>query len=298
MESFTNNRLKLIRELEFLGYSNYPGSASLAILKGIDGDDSEIVNIGLNENNFNALSVNGELKGVKLIYGNKGTEADLKTLKENGLLDGDYALLLDYDTLVSEQMMLAMRYNARAVLFRSEKLNANDGDVVQQRSVALPQFGSGDILTPGWTGDVLGPISPEDASSIPHIPSLPLSFNQAQQLLNALGSKGVEFSDGLHSGNGDVRINLKVETAIRETQPVLDIIGKIEGKEQAEKAIIIAATRSSAQTGAMYPNFGTALLLSLVQILQEMKFKYGWKPLRSIYFVSFGGEGVQLRWLN
>ena len=289
VESFTNNRLKLIRELEFLGYSNYPGSASLAILKGIDGDDSEIVNIELNENNFNALSVNGELKGVKLIYGNKGTEADLKTLKENGLLDGDYALLLDYDTLVSEQMMLAMRYNARAVLFRSEKLNANDGDVIQQRSVALPQFGSGDILTPGWTGDVLGPISPEDASSIPHIPSLPLSFNQAQQLLNALGSKGVEFSDGLHSGNGDVRINLKVETAIRETQPVLDIIGKIEGKEQAEKAIIIAATRSSTQTGAMYPNFGTALLLSLVQILQEMKFKYGWKPLRSIYFVSFGG---------
>ena len=65
------------------------------------------------------------------------------------------------------------------------------------------------------------------------------------------------------------------------------VIGKVEGKEQTDKAIIIGAARDSLCNGATYPNFGTMNLLSLVQLFQQIKYKYAWKPLRNIYFISY-----------
>ena len=164
-------------------------------------------------------------------------------------------------------------------------------NVVQMKSVALPQYGTGDALTPEWEGSIRDPIDASEAKYLPKIPSIPISTNQGEKILATLSDTGVKFSNNLFSGSlNDCRLDLLVQTAIRERHPVHDIVGKIEGSEQAGRAIVIAAPRNSVSYGATYPSFGTVILLSLIQLYQEMVYKFDWKPLRNIYFISFGGS--------
>lgn len=284
-ESFTNNRLKLVREDEYPAYSNYPGNISLTASKG-----SKKIIIEVNQENFNPWCANGNIEGVDLIYGHKGSSDEMKELKENGLLDGDFVLLIHYGPLVSEQIMLAEKYNAKGVLFITDHYG-DDEDIVQKKSVGLPQYWTGSAFRPGWMpGTVLEHADLTFSKSVPHIPSMPLSWSQSQKLLSLLSEDGVHFKNTLSSGKpGDARVDMKVESAVREGHPTYDILGKIRGREQNDKAIIIAASRTTVGNGASYPDYGTAMLLSLLQMFQELKYKFDWKPLRNIYFVSFGG---------
>lgn len=220
-----------------------------------------------------------------------GTFEELQMLKDNGLLEGDFVIMVHYGKLVSEQILLAEKFGAKGLIFITEPYN-DDKDVIQKKSVGIPQYWTGDPSRPGFYDPELesADFGIKDSKSLSKIPSIPLSWNQAQSLLGLLSNGGVTFENSHPSGKpGDVYIEMKVKMAVREQHPLHDILGKIEGREQNDKAIVIAASRTSASNGATYPAFGTALLLSLVQLFQELKYKYDWKPLRNIYFVSFGG---------
>ena len=236
--------------------TNYPGNVTLVAYNGDDKLDFK-----LDERNFNPLSANGKLQKIGLIYGNKGSLDDLQKLKNEGLLEQDFILLLHYSDFVSEQIMAAEKFKAKGVIFISEPMG-DDGDVVQTKSVAIPQYGTGDALTPGWYGSATAnEIDPNDSKSLSHIPSLPISHNQGKKLLSFLGDEGVKFENGIFSGKLDkVQIDLEVEHAIRDHHAVDDIIGKLEGREQNDKAIIIGASRNSVSYGSTYPNYGTCLL--------------------------------------
>ncbi|CAB4252700.1 Tre1p [Maudiozyma barnettii] len=288
-ESFNNNGLKIVKELEYRVYATYPGNVSLSFTD--TKNDNKMTNIQLHEDNFNPMAYNGSIDNLDIIYGFKGREADLQQLKEINLLENDFVLLLKYDNLPSEQILLAQKYKAKGIIFVTEKFDGDDGNAVQVKSVCIPQIIPGDPLTPGWFGTTVEPISPKESKGLPQIPSMPLSYNQGQKLLKALSKEGIPFEDGTFSGiRDDVKVCMKVDNAVRESHSITDIIGKIEGREQTDKAIIIAATRSGVYNGAKYPSFGSAILLSLLQLFQEMKFKYDWKPLRNIYFISYGGS--------
>lgn len=286
-ESMDANNLKIIKEFTYSAYSDYAtGNSTLNLIL----QNGEQINIPLNENNFNPLSPSGHLNGVNVVYGYKGKQKDLDNLKQNGFLDSDFILLLKYDVFPNEQILLAQQYGAKAILFISD----GDQDLIQQVSVSLPQFGTGDILTPGYSGPLIDVIDVSEAKYIAKIPILPLSFNQGQKILKYVQNDGIQFEDNEYSGGSDplngIKVDLKVDVAFKERQPVFDIIGKIEGREQDDKAIVIAASRNSVNYGARYPGFGTSVLLSLIQLCQEMKYKYDWKPLRNVYFISFGGN--------
>ena len=286
-ESFNNNGLKIVKELEYRVYATYPGNASLSVITPEDNID-----IPLTADNFNPMAANGTVTNIDIVYGYKGRKQDLQKLEEANLLHDDFVLLLQYDTIQSEQILLAQKYKAKAVIFISPKFDGDDGNAVQVRSVCIPQIVPGDPLTPGWFGNTIEPISPKESKSLPQIPSLPLSYNQGQKLLKLLSHEGVKFDETgeFSSQRNGIKVNLKVDNAVREYHSVSDIIGKIEGREQTDKAIIIAATRGGVYNGAKYPSFGSTILLSLLQLFQEMKFKYDWKPLRNIYFISYGGS--------
>lgn len=286
-ESMDANNLKIIKEFTYSAYSDYAtGNSTLNLIL----QNGEQINIPLNENNFNPLSPSGHLNGVNVVYGYKGKQKDLDNLKQNGFLDSDFILLLKYDVFPNEQILLAQQYGAKAILFISD----GDQDLIQQVSVSLPQFGTGDILTPGYSGPLIDVIDVSEAKYIAKIPILPLSFIQGQKILKYFQNDGIQFEDNEYSGGSDpldgIKVDLKVDVAFKERQPVFDIIGKIEGREQDDKAIVIAASRNSVNYGARYPGFGTSVLLSLIQLCQEMKYKYDWKPLRNVYFISFGGN--------
>ncbi|QHS76563.1 Tre1p [Saccharomyces paradoxus] len=286
-ESFDKNGIRLAGEEEFMAYSNYPGNASLHVYPK---DDTEGFDIPLNEENFNPMSHNGHLRNTAVIYANKASLDDMASLQDQGLLDGDFILLVHYGDYVFQQMLTAQEYGAKAVIFISEPHEDNK-NVVQMKSVALPQYGTGDALTPEWEGSIRDPIDASEAKYLPKIPSIPISTNQGEKILATLSDTGVKFSNNLFSGSlNDCRLDLLVQTAIRERHPVHDIVGKIEGSEQAGRAIVIAAPRNSVSYGATYPSFGTVILLSLIQLYQEMVYKFDWKPLRNIYFISFGGS--------
>lgn len=303
-ESMDANNLKVIKDFRYMTYSNYPSDMD-SILQ-VCHDHTVCQDIPLSKNNFNPLSPSGNFNQINLIYGHLGNKSELELLKRANLLDDEFVLLLKYDTFHAEQIYLAEKYGAKGVLFISSKDEINDnGDLVEQRSVALPQFGTGDILTPGYNGPLVEEINLDDAKNIAKIPVIPLSYNQGATILQQLkkmsttttspDTKIIKFDDDDDNNNvsgkrGQIKINLTVNTTMKERQSVFDVLGKIEGKEQDDKAIIIAASRNSMNPGTQYPNFGTAMLLSLIQMCQEMKYKFDWKPLRNIYFISFGGN--------
>ncbi|QHS76344.1 putative zinc metalloprotease [Saccharomyces paradoxus] len=290
-DSFDNNGLKLVREMGYLVYSNYPGNVSISYYD----NENEKHDLKLSTENFNPLSSNGKLSKVSLIYAGKGTTNDLQNLKDSKTIeDGkDYVLLLQYDKLVSQQVLLAEKFGAKAVIFISEPYGENI-DVVQSKPVGLPQYSTGDASTLNRFGSV---VEEKDLEfwRLAHIPTIPISRRQGQELLSRLSSGGITVDGGnndhIHSGKmGDVLVDLDLQTNVREKHFVPNVVGKIEGREQSDKAIIIAASRNSINFGTTYPNFGTAALLSIVQLFQEVKYKFGWKPLRNIYFISFGGS--------
>ncbi|CAI5097061.1 CRE_HP_G0126050.mRNA.1.CDS.1 [Saccharomyces cerevisiae] len=289
-ESFDNNGLKLVKEMGYSVYSNYPGNVSISYYD----NKNEKHDLELSKENFNPLSSNGKLSKVSLIYGGKGTTYDLQHLKDSKTIeDGkDYVLLLQYDKLVSQQVLIAEKFGAKAVIFISEPYGENI-DVVQSKPVGLPQYSTGDASGLNWDGS---PVEEKDHKfwRQTHIPTIPISTRQGKELLSRLSSGGVTVDDGnsdrSNSGKmGDVLIDVDLQTNVREKHFIPNIVGKIEGREQSDKAIIIAASRNSINFGTTYPNFGTAALLSIVQLFQEVKYKFGWKPLRNIYFISFGG---------
>lgn len=284
-ESFANNGIKLLMETKYETYLNYPGNVSLTARK----KDGAIIEFELSEQNFNPLSAGGDLKDIDMVYGHYGTKDDYENLKQKGLLDNDVVLLLHYDTLVSEQILRAQEHGIKGILFVSDAFGDNK-DVVQRKSVGLPQFGTGDPLTPGWSAIFPKKALLKESKMVPSIPSIPLSFNQGERLRELLSKNGksIDFGNNWYSGNlNDVKIDLILETAERLGHPSWNVIGKVEGKEQTDKAIIIGAARDSLCNGATYPNFGTMNLLSLVQLFQQIKYKYAWKPLRNIYFISY-----------
>ncbi|QLQ81408.1 hypothetical protein HG537_0F01690 [Torulaspora globosa] len=280
METMNNNKLKFIKEDELSVYSSFPYEMSL---KAVAGEES--VRINVTSENFNPLSATGELNGVALIYGNMGSLQDLQKLKNAALLEGDFVLMIRYGGLVSEQILVAEKFGAKGVLFITDPYHGNQ-DLVQKKSVGIPQYWAGSPLIHGdGESDNF-----KDLRNIPRIPTMPLSWNQGMQLLSLLPDDGIRFEDGLYSGKlGAVHLEMVVKMDNRELHPAHNIISKIEGREQNDKSIIIAASRTSVTNGATYPAFGTAMLLSLIQMFQELKYKYDWKPLRNIYFVSYGG---------
>lgn len=283
-ESFNNNGLKLVTNRPYKTFVNYPGRLNLTIRES----GGTIIKLEVDENNFNPLSVKGDINNASLLYGHYGTMSDFKKMHDKGLLNDNIVILLHYDVLVSEQILWAQKYNVKGIIFISNPLG-DDKNVIQRRQVGLPQYGTGNPITPGWSSSFPERIKPEDSEMMPKIPTLPISWNQALELRKFFSKESsIDFGDDWFSGIlGDVQIDLNITPTDRPEQENWNIIGKIQGKEQDDKAIMIIASRDASYAGASYPNFGQMILLSLVQLFQQVKYKYDWVPLRNIYFVSY-----------
>lgn len=294
-QSMEKVQLSNIDEMSYEGYVNYPDTTSNSALK-IYHNDNEILEIDLNDLNFMPLTINDQLNKTNIIYGHHGSESDYLKLTKRFLLDDPFIIMLHYapnnSIPISEQIMLAQRYNAEGIIFITTEYQEDYNDIIQQRSTGLLQYGCGDVMSVDASSHgYLDLLSPKRTELLSYVSVLALSANQGKIIQSKLNPQGsVEFENGWYSGNGnDAQAWLNVTSVIKERQPIYNVIGKIEGGEQSEKAIIIGAARNSLHPGALYPNFGTTYLLTLMDLLQELKYKYNWTPMRSIYFISFGG---------
>ncbi|KAK9249014.1 hypothetical protein V1506DRAFT_526715 [Lipomyces tetrasporus] len=265
---------------------------------------------------IHGLSSAGNVTG-HVVYANYGTKKDFEKLTELGIsLDG--AIVICRYGLVHESLKIkaAEIYGAAGVVLFRDKPNKDvasypDGraipeGAVQRGSAALRNWGPGDPLTRGWASTaVAGKDARSNSTSLVKIPSLPVSWEDTKHFLAALKGYGKkvdnswigQFSgvDEWWTGSADGPIaNLQNSPVEHERQPIWNVIAKIEGTEQSEKAVILGAHRDAWCYGASDALSGTAVMLEVARILGYIAVEFTWRPLRSIYFASWDGTEQNL----
>jgi N-acetylated-alpha-linked acidic dipeptidase len=168
-------------------------------------------------------------------------------------------------------------------------------DGVQRGSVLdLPMY-SGDPLTPG-TPSVAGAkrLDIKDAETLTKIPTLPISYGDAQPLLAAMRGRvaPVAWRGALpityHLGPGPTQVHLKVAFNW-DIKPMYDVIAKITGSTFPDEWIVRGNHHDAWVNGAADPVSGMAPELEEARAIGQLV-KQGWKPKRTLVYAAWDGE--------
>ena len=277
---------------------------------------------------FHGHSRSGNVTGP-LIYANYGSREDFQKLKEVGIdVKGSIALVRYYGSQGDRALKVKAAELAGAVGCIIYSDPAEDGfskgavfpdgrymprDGVQRGSVAMTAWVAGDVLSKGFAslpGESRRD-SKDDNTGLNNIPSIPLAWRDAQELLRVLKGHGKEITKSANSELGedwiggvpDIEwwtgdktspiVQLKNEQDEEERQPIYNVVGRFTGLEQPEKSIIVGNHRDAWAFGAADPGSGTAVFLEVIRIFGELR-KLGWAPLRTVEFASWDGEEYNL----
>ncbi|KAK4150059.1 hypothetical protein C8A00DRAFT_46457 [Chaetomidium leptoderma] len=312
-------------------YLNYPTAGGRAVeILGADGkatwsakleeEDAGGRSAGHQTYPFHGHSKSGDVKGP-LVYANYGSREDFQMLKDSGVdTNGAIALVRHY----GPQGDVAMKVKAAEMAGFAGCITysdpADDGflkgttapegrfmpaDGVQRGSVSLMKWVVGDVLTPGWGSKEKMPrMKVGQTKGLVTIPSLPLAWRDAQPLLQHLKGFGQQVPQPWVGGVPEVSewwtgnvsspiVRLKNQQDEIEKQPIWNVHGRIAGIEQGEKKIIIGNHRDSWAFGAAGPHSGTAVMLEIIRIMGDLVAR-GWRPARTIEFVSWDAEEYNL----
>ncbi|KAK6821901.1 hypothetical protein PG987_014726 [Apiospora arundinis] len=329
--AFVKSGLEDVRSEEYYVYLNYPKPDGRAVeIMDEDGkkakwsakleeDDTHGATAGRQTLAFHGHSKSGDVRGP-LIYANYGSREDFQKLKDKGIeTKGAIALVRYYGTQGDRALKIKaaeLAGFAGCIIYSDP---ADDGfvkgdtapegrfmpkDGVQRGGVSLMSWVVGDVLTPGWASTKGQPrMTPTQTKGLVQIPSLPLSWRDAQVLLQHIQGFGEPCSDDWRGGVPDVEwwsgnasspiIRLKNEQDENEQQPIWNIYGKIIGIEQNEKSIIIGSHRDAWGFGATHPGSGQAVFLEVARVFGDLLAR-GWRPLRTIEFMSWDAEEYNL----
>ncbi|CAI7674198.1 unnamed protein product [Penicillium viridicatum] len=323
-QEFHNAGFDEVSREEFQVYLNYPRKDGRRV--AIIDPPSLAWEAKLEEDNAKDLIFHGHSKSGNvtghLVYANFGSREDFKLLADAGVsLDGSIALVRYYGTESDRALKIKAAELAGAAgciiysdpsqdgfrkgpAFPEGRYMPSDG--VQRGGVSMMSQIVGDVLSPGWasTPGEKHRLSPEESSGLPKIPSLPLAWRDAQILLQGLKGHGSKVPNAWVGGVPDVQewwtggqdspvvhlMNLQDEV---ERQPIYNIHGRINGMDERDKKIIVGNHRDSWCMGSVDPGSGTATFLEVVRAFGEL-LTYGWRPLRTIEFVSWDGEEYNL----
>ncbi|KAH8591600.1 hypothetical protein B0O99DRAFT_597923 [Bisporella sp. PMI_857] len=265
---------------------------------------------------FHGHSKTGDVTGP-LIYANYGSKDDYKRLADQGIeTKGAIALVRHYGSQKDRALKIKDAELAGFVGCIVYSDPADDGFVqgevapngkfmpegaAQRGSVGLRSWVIGDILTPGFAS-IKGAkrVPKENNPGLVNIPSLPLSWGDAKELLKGIQGFGQSSSDNWKGGIPDIgywsgnssspKVHLVNQQDEVDEQRIWNVMAKITGIEQGEKSVIIGNHRDAWVYGASDPGSGTAAMLELVTIFGDLMSR-GWRPLRTIEFASWdGGE--------
>ena len=257
---------------------------------------------------FHAYSPSGAAEG-QVVYVNYGMPEDYEKLAELGIAVRDRIVLVRYGKCFrGVKVHVAEEHGAKAVLIYSDPADDGymQGDIypygpmrpetgVQRGSVQYMFFYPGDPLTPGWGATGAAERNSADfAKNMPRIPSLPISYFDAEKILRHLAGANVPrgWQGGLpfayHVGPGPVALELNVQMDY-QIRPIWNVMGTLRGAEEPESIVIIGNHRDAWTYGAVDPSSGTAVMLELARTFSEMV-KQGYRPRRTIQFASWDGE--------
>ena len=258
---------------------------------------------------FNGYSPSGDVS-APLVYVNYGLPDDYAALKKLGVdVRGKIVIARYGRSFRGVKAKVAEEHGAVGCIIYSDP--ADDG---YMKGLAYPegpwrpaqsaQRGSvqylfeypGDPLTPG-TPSIPGTprLSRDKATNMPRIPVQPISYGDAQRLLQPLrGAVRPEgFQGGLPfayrvGGTPEVRVRLKTDMDYA-TRTIWNVEARIDGADEPDRWIILGNHRDAWVFGAVDPNSGTTAMLEIGRALGEMM-RAGWKPRRTIVLCSWDAE--------
>jgi len=257
---------------------------------------------------FNAYSPSGEVT-ARVVYANYGLPDDYRLLREQGIEVAGKIVIARYGKCFrGVKAYVAEENHAAGLLIYSDPADDGyrQGDVyprgpwrpstgVQRGSILYLTTYAGDPLTPGVAATKEARrLSMKEASTLPHIPTSPLSSEDASPILENLAGPVAprEWQGALpftyHLGPGASKIHLKLSMDF-QLRPIWDVIAEVPGSAQPDARVVMGNHRDAWTYGAVDPGSGTAPLLAVARALGQL-LKQGWKPQRTIVLASWDGE--------
>ena len=257
---------------------------------------------------YNAYSIDGDVT-APVVYVNYGRPEDYDELDAAGVSVKGAIVIARYGgSFRGTKPKIAYEHGAVGCLIYSDPRDdgyfANevfpDGpmrnkDGVQRGSVQdLPLY-PGDPLTPGKASVPGTPrLAIKDAETLTKIPTLPISYADAQPLLAAMrGPVAPSAWRGAlpltyRLGPGPTQAHLKVSFNW-DIKPMYDVVATIEGSVFPDEWIVRGNHHDAWVNGASDPISGMAPELEEARAIGALV-KQGWKPKRTLVYAAWDGE--------
>jgi N-acetylated-alpha-linked acidic dipeptidase len=257
---------------------------------------------------YNAYSPSGDVAG-DIVYVNFGIPSDYDTLKTLGLdVKGKIVLARYGGSWRGIKPKVAAEHGAIGCIIYSDPHEDGyfQGDVYPDgpyRGWGMIQRGSV-MDMPHYPGDPSTPDRPskpgverlpiDRIETFSPIPVQPMSYRAGLELLKRLaGPVAPEAWRGAlpityHVGPGPARVRMKLQMDYGQRR-LVDVVGRITGREYPEQWVIVGSHRDAWTFGASDSVSGHVSMMSVARAMGEMM-KKGWKPRRSLLFVSWDGE--------
>ncbi|MCM2255286.1 MAG: M28 family metallopeptidase [Vicinamibacteria bacterium] len=266
---------------------------------------------------WHAYAKSGEVE-AEVVYVGFGRAADYDALAALGVdVRGKVALARSFKGYRGGKSQEAERRGVAALLTYSdpEEDGHVQGDVypqgpwgdethVQRGANVYDFVVPGDPLTPGWPSTPgARRIAEAESTILPRIPSAPLAFRDAREILQALGGPvrpTREWQGGgaftYHVGPGPAKVRVKVDVS-REVRPIRNVIARLPGAdpdpEVARQVVLLSNHHDAWVFGGVDPSSGTAAGLELARALGELA-RAGMRPRRTILIAFWDAEEFTL----
>lgn len=257
---------------------------------------------------YNAWSADGDVTG-ELVFVNYGLPQDYEVLESLGISVKGKIVIAKYGrSWRGIKPKVAQEHGAIGCIIYSDPKDDGyyQGDVypkgafkneygVQRGSIMDMVIYPGDPLTPniGATENAKR-LDRLEAPNLLKIPVLPISYHDAQPLLQALEGPvaPADWRGALpftyHIGPGKAKVHLKVDFNW-QLQPAYNVIAKIMGSQFPDQWVIRGNHHDAWVNGANDPISGAAALLEEAKAIGELV-KTGWKPKRTLVYCAWDAE--------
>lgn len=261
---------------------------------------------------YNCWSPDGDVT-AELVYVNYGIPDDYEQLERMGIdVKGKIVIAKYGGSWRGIKPKVAQEHGAIGCIIYSDP--AGDGYAqgdVYPKGAYKNQYGAqrGSVLDmPIYPGDPLTPnygstkeakrIDRSEAKNLLKIPVIPISYGDAQPLLQALGGPVApeKWRGALpityHIGPGSSKVHLKLSFNW-DTKPAYNVIAKLRGTELQDEWVIRGNHHDAWVNGANDPVSGMAALMEEARAVAELV-KSGWKPKRTIIYCAWDAEEPSL----
>ncbi|HKW74880.1 MAG TPA: M28 family metallopeptidase [Terriglobales bacterium] len=260
---------------------------------------------------FSGSSPSGDVE-AEVVYANYGTPDDFKKLEDMHIdVRGKIVIVRYGQNFRGVKSFVAQEHGAAGVLIYSDPWDDGyfKGDPypkgpwrpasgVQRGSIQYMFKYPGDPTTPGIASTVDLPDAkrtpPDQATSMPKIPTTPISYEDARPILENLGGPDSprDWQGALpftyHVGPGPVKVKMHLKQDYRYFT-IWDVVGKIPGTKYPDQWVVLGNHRDAWVYGAVDPSSGTAAMLETIHGMHDLLHD-GWKPERTIVFASWDAE--------